>query len=67
MDESLTTVETVESETPDRFTYQGNHFPWWMLVIWICFIAGSTWYTVRYMLPNLSVWVEKPPYTKYVP
>lgn len=66
MNDSNTTV-TPESELVDRFTYQGNRFPWWMLVIWICFIAGSTWYTIRYMLPNLSVWVEKPPYTKYVP
>ncbi len=56
-----------DSPTPDRFTYSGSHFPWWMLVLWVCFILGSTWYSVQFMLPNLSKWVEKPPYTKFVP
>ena len=55
------------SSTPDRFTYQGSRFPWWMLVIWVCFILGSTWYSIQYMLPNLSKWVDKPPFNKFVP
>ncbi len=67
MNENLTYIPHEDSEIPDRFTYQGNRFPWWMLVIWVLFIAGSTWYTVKFLLPNLSVWVDKPPYTKYVP
>jgi hypothetical protein len=67
MDENLIYIATEDSETPDRFTYQGNRFPWWMLVVWVVFIGCSTWYTVRYLLPNLSVWVDKPPYTKFVP
>ncbi|MBS1904719.1 MAG: hypothetical protein JSS75_13520 [Bacteroidetes bacterium] len=56
-----------DSSTPDRFTYLGSRFPWWMLVTWVCFIIGSTWYSITFMLPNLSRWVDKPPFSKFVP
>ena len=56
-----------DSATPDRFTYAGSRFPWWMLMIWVTFILASTWYSIQYMLPNLSKWVEKPPYSKFMP
>lgn len=51
----------------DRFTYEGNNFPWWMLVIWIGFITFMTYYSIRYLVPNLTKWVEKPPVSKFVP
>jgi hypothetical protein len=56
-----------DSSTPDRFTYSGSRFPWYLLIIWVCFILGSTWYSIQYMLPNLSRWVDKPPFSKFVP
>jgi hypothetical protein len=66
-DASQATQLAAESVDVDRFSYTGNDFPWWMLGIWICFIVFMTWYAIRYMVPNLSLWMEKPPVSKFVP
>ncbi len=67
MEEKNHYIAEEDSPEADRFTYQGNNFPWWMLILWVCFIAGSTWYSIKFMLPNLSVWVDKPPIHRFVP
>ena len=67
--EAVTTVEGSgeAANHVDRFTYSGNDFPWWLLVIWVGFICFMTYYSIRYLVPNLTTWVEKPPYHKFVP
>ncbi|HET9135281.1 MAG TPA: hypothetical protein VFO76_01490 [Candidatus Kapabacteria bacterium] len=65
--DQITYMPEEDSTSVDRFTYSGNRFPWWMLVIWVCFILSSTAYLITFMLPNLSRWVDKPPFDKFVP
>jgi hypothetical protein len=68
MDQTTIMPTTDEDSTSaDRFTYAGSHFPWWMLVIWVVFILSSTVYMIQFMLPNLSRWIDKPPYDKFIP
>lgn len=63
-----TTIEPVVVEDAvDHITYEGSHFPWWMLIIWVGFITFFTYYTVVYMVPNLDTWVKKPPYSRFEP
>jgi hypothetical protein len=65
--DQITYIPEEDSTSVDRFTYSGSRFPWWMLVIWVCFILSSTAYLITFMLPNLSRWVDKPPFDKFVP
>ncbi len=66
MDQILAEPSIHEDEI-DRITYEGNHFPWWMLVIWVLFITFMTFYLIRYFVPNLDTWVRKPPISHFEP
>ena len=66
MDQTLTTPTSNEDEI-DRITYEGSHFPWWMLIMWVCFITFMTFYLIRYFVPNLDTWVTKPPVSHFEP
>ncbi len=61
------TKEQISTDEVDRITYEGSHFPLWMLLIWVAFIAFMTFYMIRYFVPNLDTWVKKPPVSHFEP
>jgi len=61
------TKEQISTDEVDRITYEGSHFPLWMLIMWVAFIAFMTFYMIRFFVPNLDTWVKKPPVSHFEP
>ncbi len=43
----------MERQERTRIEYQGNKFPWWLILIWIVFSAWAVAYTLLYFIPDL--------------
>lgn len=40
--------------------YEGNRFPWWLLIIWLAFLWWAVSYFIEWTGPEYSEWFEKP-------
>ncbi|MBI5396788.1 MAG: hypothetical protein HZA91_15950 [Verrucomicrobia bacterium] len=45
-------------QTETRPTYEGARFPWWLVCIWLVFLAFFAIYHVIYAFPDLEAWLS---------
>ncbi|MEE9219286.1 MAG: hypothetical protein V3U98_09495 [Acidobacteriota bacterium] len=51
-------ADAAQGAGPERLTYQGIRFPWWLTIIWIAFLAWGMVYLVLYYVPDLRAWLQ---------
>lgn len=63
MTEPAVKVDSADSNNvvPDTTPkYEGNRFPWWLLLIWLGFIWWAVTYFIEWGGPEYSEWFAKP-------
>lgn len=50
-------VESAADAHETQMTYDhSSRVPWWVVVVWICSMAGFLTYTIAYLFPDLARW-----------
>ena len=47
-----------DPEEKVEFFYEGSHFPWFMRLIWIGFLAFAVIYTIKWFIPDLMAYLD---------